>query len=181
MRGELNFLDFLFIIILFSSFLIGIFRGLARELLSLFFLVAALAVAFIYYREAGLLLNGLVENRDLADFAGFLLVLALVAAVGSLVTSLVGKHLVKGPLKSIDRLLGAVFGLLRGVLLTGLVIYSFLAFPLNQELLNRSQLEPVLTRVIVAGIKVLPPSLRERLKLIKIHDSQKDKRTSRTI
>lgn len=181
MSGELNILDLLFIALLFFSVFFGLFRGLVRELLSLFFLIAALVVAFIYYREAGLLLHGFIENRDLANFAGFLLILALAAAVGSMVTGFVGKHLVVGPLKAVDRLLGAVFGLLRGLLLSGLVIYSFLAFPLNQELLDHSRLAPVLTRVIVAGIQVLPPSLRDRLTLIKIHDNQKNSRDSRTI
>jgi membrane protein required for colicin V production len=181
MNGEWNILDLLFIAVLFFSIFFGLLRGLARELLSLFFLLAALVVAFIYYPQAGLLLNGLVGNRDLANFAGFLLILALAAAAGSLVIGLVGKHLVVGPLKAIDRLLGAVFGLLRGLLISGLVIYSFLAFPLNQELLDRSQLAPVLTRVIVIGIQVLPPSLRDRLRLIRIHDQQKNNRDRRAI
>jgi len=181
MNGELNILDLLFITILFFSFFFGVFRGLVRELLSLFFLVAALALAFYYYREAGQLLNDLVRNRGLADFAGFLLLLLLVAALGSMLARLLSQHLVVGPLKAVDRLLGAAFGLLRGILLCGLVIYSFLAFPLNQEPLNRSLLAPALTRVLAAGIQVLPPSLRDRLKVIQIHDSQKNNRTSRTI
>ncbi|MCU0236889.1 MAG: CvpA family protein [Acidobacteria bacterium] len=181
MSGELNILDLLFIVILFLSLFFGIFRGLVRELFSLLFLVAALAGAFFYYRDAGLLLNGLVGNRGLADFAGFLLILALVAAAGALFTALVSKHVVPGPLKAIDRLLGAAFGLLRGILLTGLVIYGFLAFPLNREPLDRSLLAPALTRVLAAGIQVLPPSLRARLKVIEIHDSKKNNRTSRAI
>jgi membrane protein required for colicin V production len=181
MNGELNILDLLFIVILFFSFFFGLWRGLVRELLSLFFLVAALVLAFYHYRDAGLMLNRLVENRELANFAGFLLVLAVVAAAGALVTHWIGRHLVKGPLKAIDRLLGAGFGLLRGILLTGLVIYSFLAFPLNQEMLDRSRLAPVLTKVIIAGMQVLPPSLREKLNVIKIHDQQKNIRTSGTI
>ena len=181
MSGELNILDLLFIVILFFSFFFGIFRGLVRELLSLFFLVAALALAFIITAMPACCCTSLIANRGLADFAGFLLVLALVAAAGSLFTGLVSKHLVVGPLKAVDRLLGAAFGLLRGILLSGLVIYSFLAFPLNPEPLDRSLLAPALTRVLVAGIQVLPPSLRDRLNVIQIHDSQKNNRTSRTI
>jgi membrane protein required for colicin V production len=181
MNGEWNILDLLFMAVLFFSVLFGLLRGLVRELLSLFFLLAALAVAFIYYPQAGLLLDRLVGNRDLANFAGFLLILALAAALGSLITGLVGKHLVTGPLKAIDRLLGAVFGLLRGLLISGLVIYSFLVFPLNQEILDRSRLAPVLTRVIVVGMQVLPPSLRDRLKIIRIHDKQKNNRDRRTV
>lgn len=181
MNGELNLLDLLFIALLFFSFLFGLFRGLVREVLSLLFLVVALVVAFIYYPQAGLLLHGLVANRGLANFAGFLLILALAASAGSMLAALAAKHLVAGPLKAVDRLLGGAFGLLRGLLLSGLVIYSFLAFPLNQTLLDRSQLAPVLTRVIATGIRVLPPALRDRLKLIKIHDKQKNSRDRRTI
>jgi membrane protein required for colicin V production len=181
MSGELNILDLLFLVILFFSVFFGLFRGLVRELFSLFFLIAALVIAFFYYKEAGLILHGWIDNLDLANFLGFLLLLATVAVLGSLITLLIGKFLVVGPLKAMDRLLGAVFGFLRGVLLAGLVIYSFLAFPLNQELLNRSQLAPYLARMITVGIKVLPPSIREKLKVIQFYDSQKDHRNSRTV
>jgi membrane protein required for colicin V production len=181
MNGEMNILDVLFVVIMFFSVFFGIFRGLAREVFSLAFLIAALVVAFFYYQDAGLLLNALIDNRDLANFAGFLLVLSLVAAAGSLITYLIGKFLVVGPLKALDRLLGAVFGMLRGVLLAGLVIYCFLEFPLNQELLKRSQLAPHVIRVIVIGFNVLPPSVRDKLKVIKFYDHQKDNRDSRTI
>lgn len=181
MSGELNILDLFFVLLLFFSVFFGLWRGLVRELFSLFFLIAALAVAFIYYKEAGLLLNGWIDNRDLANFAGFLLLLALVAALGSLFTSLIGKFLVVGPLKAMDRLLGAVFGLARGILLAGLVLYCFLAFPLNQDLLDRSQLAPQLARAITVGIQVLPPSLRDKLKLIKFYDYKKNSRISRSI
>ena len=181
MNGQLNILDLFFIIILSVSLFFGIFRGLVRELLSLFFLIAALVLAFFYYQQAGLLLGELLKNRGLADFVGFLLLLAFVLVMGALLTNLVGKHLVKGPLKALDRLLGAGFGVLRGLLLSGLVIYCFLVFPLNREVFDHSRLAPVLSRVIAAGIQVLPPALREKLNVIKIHDSQKDKRTSRTV
>jgi len=181
MNGEWNILDLLFILILFFSFFFGLFRGLVRELFSLIFLIAALVVAFFYYQEAGLLLNGWIGSRDLANFAGFLLVLVLVAAAGSLITHLVGRYLLVGPLKAMDRLLGAAFGLLRGVLLAGLVIYSFLVFPLNQELLNDSQLAPHLVRVLVVGMQVLPPSLRNKLRAIEFYDCKKDSRTNRSV
>jgi membrane protein required for colicin V production len=179
--GELNLLDLFFVLILFFSFFFGLLRGLVRELLSLVFLIAALVIAFFYYQEAGLFLHSWIDNRELANFAGFLLVLALIAAVGSLITGLIGKYLVVGPLKALDRLLGAVFGLARGILLAGLVLYCFLVFPLNQDLLNRSQLAPHLASVITTGLEVLPPTLRDRLKLIKFYDYKKNNRTSRSI
>lgn len=181
MSGALNIIDFLFIIIFFFSVLFGIIRGLVRELLVLCFLIAALFIAFIYYQDMGLLLSGLIEKRDLADLAGFLLLLLLVAGAGSLITRLFSKYLVIGPLKALDRMLGAVFGLLRATLLAGIIIYSFIAFPLNDELLKESQLAPYLIRVMVTGMKILPPAVRDKLKLLNIYDYQKNSRNRRTI
>lgn len=181
MSGALNILDLLFISIFFFSIIFGIIRGLVRELLSLGFLIAALIIAFIYYQDLGFLLSDLIKKRDMADLAGFLLLLLMVASAGSFLSRLIGKFLVIGPLKGLDRMLGAVFGLLRATLLAGIVIYSFITFPLNDELLRQSQLTPYLTRGMVAGMKILPPVVRNKLLSIKIHDYKKNIRNSRTI
>ena len=181
MSTDWNILDLLFITIFFFSVVFGIIRGLVRELLSLCFLIAALVIAFVYYQEMGLLLNGILKKRDLADLAGFLLLLLLVAGVGSLSSRLLSKYLVIGPLKGLDRLLGAVFGFVRAILLAGIVIYSFMTFPLNDDLLRQSQLAPYLIKGLVTGIKILPAVVQDKLKSIKIYDHQKDNRNSRTI
>ncbi len=138
-------------------------------------------MAFALHRDLGRLLAGWVHPRGLADFAALLLILALATAAGALLAALLSRLLSRGPLKPLDRLLGAACGLLRGALLAGLVIYCFLAFPLNPQPLDRSQLAPVLTRAVVAGSRALPPALRERLHILRIHDSKKDIRTGRTI
>lgn len=181
MINELNIIDILFIIIFFFSVLFGIIRGLVREVLVLCFLIAALVIAFIYYQDMGLLLSGVVKKRDLADLAGFLLLLLLVAGAGFLIIRLISKFLIIGPLKALDRMLGAVFGLLRATLLAGIVIYSFMAFPLNDELLRQSQLAPYLINAIVTGIEILPPVVRDKLKLLNLYDYQKSNRNRRTI
>ncbi|MEI6613656.1 MAG: CvpA family protein [Chrysiogenales bacterium] len=145
------------------------------------FVVAALVVAFIYYPAIGLLLSGVIKRRELADLAGFLLLLLLVGVAGSLVSRLIGKLLTGGPLKALDRLLGGIFGVLRAILLSGIVIYAFIAFPLNEELLRQSQFATDLVRVVVTGVKILPPAVRDKLKLLKIYDYQKNSRNRRTI
>ncbi len=181
MTGTLNIIDLLFIAIFFFSVLFGIIRGLVREVLAVCFLIAALVVSFGYYQDVGLLLNEWIKRRELADLAGFLLILLVAGGVGSLMARLLGKYLVVGPMKSIDRLLGAVFGILRATLLAGIVIYGFIAFPLNDTLLKESRLAPYLISAMVAGIKILPPDLRDKLKLINLYDYKKNSRNSRTI
>ena len=181
MSGELNVIDLLFIAIFFFSVLFGIIRGLVREVLAVCFLVAALVVAFVYYQDIGLLLSEWIKKRELADLAGFLLLLLVAGAAGSLLSRLIGKLLVFGPLKALDRLLGAVFGLLRATLLAGIIIYGFVAFPLNDTLLKESRLAPYLISAMATGIKILPPVLRDKLNKINLYDYQKNNRNRRTI
>jgi membrane protein required for colicin V production len=181
MIGSLNVLDVLFIAIFFFSVLFGLLRGLVREVLAVGFLAAAVALAFIYHRDAGLLLGGLVENRELADLAGFLLILLAVGGAGALISALIGKFVVVGPLKAMDRLLGAVFGLLRAALLSAIVVYAFVAYPLNERLLNQSRLAPHLVQGMKIFISILPPVLRDRLKAITTHDYEKTDRDRRAI
>jgi membrane protein required for colicin V production len=181
MSGALNFLDVVFIAIFFFSILFGILRGLVREVLAVCFLVAALVIAFMFYPEAGTLLSGVIHTRELADLAGFLLLLVVAGGAGSLIARLIGKFLVIGPLKALDRMLGAVFGLLRGGLLAGIIIYGFIAFPLNKDLLGQSQLAPYLIRAMKTGITILPPAVRDKLKSIKLYDFEKNNRDRRTV
>jgi membrane protein required for colicin V production len=181
MIGSLNVIDILFIAIFFFSVLFGLMRGLVREVLAVGFLVAAVVLAFIYHRDAGLLLGGLIEKRELADLAGFLLLLLAVGGAGALISALIGKFVVVGPLKALDRLLGAAFGLLRAALLAAVVIYAFVAFPLNERLLNQSRLAPYLVQGMKTVISILPPVLRDKLKTITIHDYEKTSRDSRSI
>lgn len=181
MSGALNILDLVFIAIFFFSVLFGLLRGLVREVLALCVLVAALVVAFVYYQDMGLLLSGVIRKRELADLAGFLILLLLVGGLGSLISRLIGKLLVFGPLKALDRLLGGVFGILRAALLAGIIIYGFVAFPLNETVLKESRLAPYLISAIVTGIKVLPPVVRDKLKKINLYDHQKNNRDRRTV
>lgn len=181
MSNALNIIDLLFIAIFFFSILFGLIRGLVRELLAVAVLVAALVVAFVYYPDIGLLLHGVIKKRELADLAGFLILLLAVGGAGSLVSRLIGKLLAGGPLKALDRLLGGAFGVLRALLLSAIVVYAFVAFPLNQKLLKESQLAPTLLNAMKTGMQLLPPAWRAKLKSIKLYDYEKDNRDRRTI
>lgn len=181
MIHSLNIIDLLFIAIFFFSVLIGLLRGLVREILSIIFLVAAVAVAFIFYQDVGLLLNGLIKKRELADLAGFLLLLLAGGSAGALLSTLIGKLVVVGPLKALDRLLGGAFGMLRAALLSAIIIYGFIAFPLNDQLLKESKTAPYLIGAMKTVMRFLPPALRDKLKLITIYDYKKNNRNSRTI
>jgi membrane protein required for colicin V production len=128
MTSSLNGLDIALIVIAFISIVIGLFRGLVQEVLSLTFLVAGLILAFLFYPQAGRMLSDLLPSAAMAMAAGFFIILILVLLFGALLSWLIRKVLVRGPLRALDRLLGALFGLLRGALTGALVVLLMISF-----------------------------------------------------
>ena len=110
-------LDIAFGTILLVSLLLGIWRGLVYEVLSMVNWVLAFILAQWLARDVAerLPMDGSVEGLRYA--AGFVLVFILAVFAGGLVASLVKKLLTAVGLQPVDRALGAVFGLARGVVM----------------------------------------------------------------
>ncbi len=118
----MNWLDYAFLGVIGISVLIGLIRGFVREVVSVVVWVAAFWIAFRYGAQAGASLSPWLGSSMLQLVAGFggLFVLTLLvgALVGYVAKALVGKTGLTGT----DRVLGVVFGGLRGGLLVGLLI-----------------------------------------------------------
>lgn len=120
--ASFNWIDFTILAIAVGSFLLGVIRGMVREVFSL----AGWVVAFILSRELGPLLadwlpnaiNGPVARLVVASVLVFFLGLVLMALLGHLVSSAVEKI----GIESLNRLLGGLFGLVRAYLLLVLVL-----------------------------------------------------------
>ena len=181
MIGYLNLLDFIFIIIVFLSILLGVVKGFVRELFSLAFFIIGVILAFLFYNEVGDLFFKQMKNRDVANFIGFIIVFTMVLIVGSIVTFVIKKAFVVEPLKSIDRILGGVFGLLRGILISAILVLGFMMFPINDEMLSKSQLSPYLYQTIKIVTTFFPENIKEKLKIRRKNDGQKDIRAGRTV
>ncbi len=175
MIASLNAVDLVLLLILFFSVLAGVIRGLVRELLSLVFLLLALFLAFLLYARAGQALRGLVKPPAFAVVAGFFLVFGLVLAAGALLTWLIRRLLVRGPLRSADRVLGGLFGLLRGGLIGAVLVFAVLAgdralprhgpLPQLPRLVRESALAPHLLAAL-RWLSALQPGARPSKPLI---------------
>ena len=110
-------LDWIFVALLLASMLMGAWRGLVYEFLSLAGWVVAFVVAQWLARDAAALLPIDEAQETVRYAAGFILVfIVTVFACGFL--AWLGKKLVEAiGLRPVDRTLGAVFGVLRGVLI----------------------------------------------------------------
>lgn len=109
--------DWVLLVGLLLSVLLGLWRGLVYEVLSVLGWIAAFVLAQAFADEVGawLPIDGLSPALRVA--VGFVLVFVGVAFVAGLGAWLVQKLVAAVGLRPVDRVLGGAFGLLRGVVI----------------------------------------------------------------
>lgn len=151
-------LDIIFGAILLVSFLLGIWRGLVYEILSMVNWVVAFVLAQWLAHDVAekLPMNGVAEGMRYA--AGFAVVFILAVFAGGLVAALVKKLLTAVGLQPVDRVLGAVFGLARGVVMVLAATVVITMTPLKSGAWWQ---DSVGAGVSLAALKSLKPVLPE--------------------
>jgi len=160
----LTWFDYAVLAIVGISMLFGLLRGLVRELMALIGWVAAFALATLFAaRVAGLLPASLGKvGSHVAAFVGILLVVWIGAALaGWLVSRLVRAAGLGWP----DRVLGAVFGVARGliVVLVAVMLGGLTALPREPEW-REAVLSGPLETAVIAAKPMLPAVLAQRVK-----------------
>lgn len=160
----MTWLDYLVIVMLALSIAWGAWRGLVHEVLSL----AGWIMAFL---AANLLAQPLSESfpanmrPEFRVVGAFLAVFVGTLVLTTLLTALVTKFIRVSVLQSLDRWLGALFGLLRGlVLVIGLALVAGLTpLPRSPDWTN-SATGYSLAQTAIQLRPWLPPALANRLK-----------------
>lgn len=114
--------DYAVLAILGLSMLLSMMRGFVREVLSLAGWVAAFFVAKIYTVELLPLLPESIPTESLRYLAAFLILFLATLLVCSLLTITITQLFRKIGLGWLDRTLGAVFGMARGILILGVLV-----------------------------------------------------------
>jgi len=123
-----SLLDLLVVIVIGSSVAAGLVAGFAR--VSIGFLAAILGVVFgfwFYGIPAGWV-HRYLHSAAVSNLIGFLLVFWAILAIGALVAKVTSRLFKWTGLSWLDRLLGGVFGLVRGALIAVVMIAVLLAF-----------------------------------------------------
>lgn len=107
--------DWIFTAVLLLSMVVGAWRGLVFEVLSLVSWVVAFVLAQWLAPDAAQWLPLDTASEVVRYAAGFVLVFVAAVFVGGLVAFLVKKWITAVGLRPVDRLLGAAFGVVRGV------------------------------------------------------------------
>lgn len=148
------------------SALVGIARGLIKEVLSLLAWIIAIWVAWKFAdMVAEKYIRGLIDDPTISYLAAFGgLFLVSMFALG-LFNMLVSSFLASSGLGGIDRMLGMVFGLLRGLIIAAGLVFIGKFIPPIQEMRvwEESKLQPTFASLAEWGITKLPDNVRKML------------------
>lgn len=151
--------------ILLLSLLVGVWRGLVHELMSLAGWAIAFWAAQWLAEDVARWLPIWREAAAQVRYAlSFVLVFVLSLFAAAWVSWLLGKLVATAGLRPVDRSLGGIFGLVRGlVLLLVLAVVVHLAGMRGEPWWQQSRMTPVL-ELVMAGVKpMLPPVLQSYL------------------
>ncbi len=163
----MSWLDLLLIAILALSVATSFARGFAKELIGLIAAIVALLCGAWFYRIAGAALRPLVGSKEVANLLGFLLIVAGVIVLGWIVGWLIGLMAKITGLSWLDRLMGAAFGLARGVVVCVALITAMVAFAPGKDsrtpprAVVDSKIAPYLIDTAHAVTRAAPRELRD--------------------
>ena len=152
-------LDWVIVAVLALSLLLGAWRGLVYEVLSVINWIAAFILAQWLAPDVAALLPMGGSAQPVRYAAGFVVVFIAVVFAGALLAWMTKKVVEAVGLRPVDRILGAAFGLLRGA-----VLLLALAAVVNMTPLKRGGwwTESKGAGVLLAALKGLKPVLPER-------------------
>lgn len=114
---QLNVTDYIIIGVIFSSMLISFIRGLIKECISLSVWMVGVWAAIKFHQAIAHMLASYIESNSFRVVASFAIIFLAILILGALINYLLSFIVTKSGLSGFDRMLGVLFGGIRGVLL----------------------------------------------------------------
>jgi len=150
-------IDIIIAVAILISIITGLIRGFVKEAISIAALVIAIWAALYFGPSAGNLSENWFKSEDLQMWFGRVLVFVVILMLGALLSWAIAKLIRATALSGMDRFLGALFGVVRGILLVAVAIIGgqFAGFD-NDEWWLESTVIPHL-EVVADWFKVIAP------------------------
>jgi membrane protein required for colicin V production len=144
--GGFNEFDWVTLAIVLLSVAIGLYRGFGREALALMGWVAAFVLANVLADPLANALRAISDSETVRYLAGWSLVFVGVLAIFKVLASLFAQQMRQPGFNLGNRLLGGVFGLVRGmvVMLAITLVLRAILPDANEDLLDAAEIMPVL-------------------------------------
>jgi membrane protein required for colicin V production len=161
-----NWLDYVFLFVLFVSVYKSFRKGFIREVIGLGATILGLLCGMWFYGTAGAYLEPTVHSERTANLLGFILVFVLVIGLGVIVGRSIAGVVRSIGLSFVDRFMGAVVGLVRGLVVCIALLIAFTSYGPRQKsgslpgaVLN-SQIAPWILRASDYGVSLAPMELK---------------------
>lgn len=160
----MTWFDYAVIAIAGLSVLLGWWRGLVYEVLSLLGWVAAYLVARMFAAGVGAMMPASLGAEAIRTAAAFVLLFIVTLIASSIVTWLLSKFVKWVGLGWLDGLLGALFGMVRGMLIiVALMLLAGLTDLPKEPAWRDAWLSKPLEKAALAARKRLPESVAQRV------------------
>jgi membrane protein required for colicin V production len=150
----MNLFDIAIIIIVSFCLIRGVFHGILGELSSIVGVIAGFYGAYTYYHEFTPMLKKVaffkkyLSNEAVINIIVFFILFSIIFIIITLIAIGLEKLLKVAFLGWIDKIFGAVFGIVKGVLIVSVIYIILTTFiPKNNKMVTQSTLSPYVAKV----------------------------------
>jgi membrane protein required for colicin V production len=147
--------DYWVIAIVLLSAIVGLLRGFLREMIGLVSWLLAIFIAWHFAYMLAPHLGGLLAEEPARTWAARAILLVLVLAIGSVLGHFLGHFLRLAIFIGTDRLLGFVLGIVRGVVVVGVLVIIGQVLHLDGERWWRAALLAPYSERVANGLRSL--------------------------
>ena len=150
-------IDILIAVAIVISIVVGFVRGFVKEAISLAALLFAIWAALYFGPAVGDVSDSWLNSEELQMWFGRILIFTVILSIGGLLSWGISKLVRLSVLSGMDRLMGCLFGTVRGILLIAVFVIGgqFAGFD-NDDWWEQSKLIPHV-QVVADWIKVMAP------------------------
>lgn len=135
--------DYIILAILVISALMGLVRGLLRESIAVITWFLAIVLAWSFASSIEPLLGGVLVGSPLRIWAARVVIFIFVLLIGGAIATVLGHYIRVSMFAGMDKFLGFVFGLVRGVVIVGAFTIAIQALRMDEDpRWSRSRLLP---------------------------------------
>jgi membrane protein required for colicin V production len=157
----MNPFDMVVIVIVGFTIIRGIFRGLIKEVSSIVGVLGGFYAAYTYYPELAKPLSNFISNSAYNNIFSFILLFCVIFFIISILGVVIKYLLNIAFLGWVDRICGAGFGFIKGILICSVLLIALTTFlPKNAGLIKNSTLAPHVTNISQMMAKAVPDDMK---------------------